>query len=143
LTKVEVRWQSDARFVTGFLVETRISGNNWQEIARVGRDVRSWPEDGLRAGQRYYYRITALNEEVNGTDGMPREIRSDPNGASYAVPFLRWFESRMSYVYGNKWSFPAAFLQATPPPPAPGEEIFELPQVPSTLLSDHHCRPGG
>ena len=79
-----------------------------------------------------------MNEAPNA-EGRLEEARSEPAETSYAVPFLRRYESRISYVYGSKRGMPSAFIQAPPPPLPPGEERSERSDRGAAILSNADC----
>jgi hypothetical protein len=107
---VAIRWESDGDFVSEFLIERRVDGGAWTELARVGAEARSYLDSGLLGGHGYEYRVTAIDqpEEAGSSASSPAS-----EAATHDVPWLRKLRRRSSVVAASKASFFPAFVFPT------------------------------
>lgn len=109
-TKVKLRWHSDGSFVTGFIIEKRISSGQWTTLAQPGSSGTNYADQGLLANQNYYYRISAVNHTANG------DAVSAAANATYQVPFFRGLSIRASSLsrWKSDWSHREFYTDPAP-----------------------------
>ena len=79
-TQVTVSWDGSGSNAGGFVIQRRISSGEWDQINDVGANQSSVTDSGLKAGQRYEYRVIAT---ANGQQSSPS------NEQSYSMPVIK------------------------------------------------------
>jgi RHS repeat-associated protein len=93
---IAVSWESPtaaAGDYEGFDVFRSVNGNDFSVVARVGRDVRSYLDEGLNEGKRYWYRIRSYRTvnsatQYSYTSNRQSAITVLPMPESFAVRSL-------------------------------------------------------
>lgn len=65
-----VSWRSAPNGALGFMIERSGNGRNFMVVAKVPWNLKSWFDQGLTSGTRYYYRIVAYG--IKGASSYSR-----------------------------------------------------------------------
>lgn len=84
-TTVTLKWDDNSTDEDAFVIERSVnSDTNWFPVATVQTDVVTWTDITTAVGQRYYYRVYAMNAAGNSApsntvsilivEGMPSNV---------------------------------------------------------------------
>ncbi|MCS7202050.1 MAG: fibronectin type III domain-containing protein [Dictyoglomus sp.] len=59
--KVKLLWTSNSEVTQGYIIEKKISGGAWNEIARLNSSLTTYVDSDVFSGNKYYYRIKAYS----------------------------------------------------------------------------------
>src|SRR5262245_52511889 len=60
-TTVTLTWDDNSANEDGFVIERKMQGGTYAEVARVEKDVKTFKDTGLMGGTEYCYRVAAFN----------------------------------------------------------------------------------
>lgn len=64
-TRVNLSWQDTSTNETGFKIERSVDGENWVQIASVGRNVKNYSDMTLRPSLKVFYRVRAYGSTTS------------------------------------------------------------------------------
>jgi len=70
-TEILLTWTDNSNNETGFIIERSDGIHGWEEVGRVGANVTSFTDTGLRYTWQYYYRVSAYNASGSAPYGGP------------------------------------------------------------------------
>ncbi|NUO84368.1 discoidin domain-containing protein, partial [candidate division KSB1 bacterium] len=80
-SQINLTWVDHANDEAGFKIERKTGANGtYNEIATLGADATSYPDNGLAAGTNYVYRVFAYN--ANGNSDNSNEASATTQGGS-------------------------------------------------------------
>lgn len=62
-SQINLSWQDNTRNEDGFKIERSLNGQDFSEIDEVSEGVTTYPNTGLSADTRYYYRVRAYRQQ--------------------------------------------------------------------------------
>lgn len=60
-SEIKVAWKDNSNNETAFLVERRLEGGSWSQIAEIAGDSTNYTDSGLSADVTYFYQVRAAN----------------------------------------------------------------------------------
>ena len=75
-SQIKLEWQDNSSFETGFQIERKTVGGNFQQVAKVGANVKSFTDDNLTYGETYYYRVRAYTQFNNSDYSNEKSVQT-------------------------------------------------------------------
>ena len=83
-TSAEIVWVDNSDDETGFEIERSMDEQAWNSLAVVAPDIQSYVDSTVEACTTYFYRVTAIKNELAST--TPEPVQADTTGCNPEPP---------------------------------------------------------
>jgi hypothetical protein len=98
-TGIDLGWD-DVKGATGFAVERSANGVDWARIATTGAGVTAYSDTGLTGSQRYFYRVSALDDTGSSVPSDAASLVNRPI-APFNLTVTSWTTSQLILNWRN------------------------------------------
>jgi len=71
---VRLEWQDNSNNEEGFVIERKVNGENYEEIATVGQNVTTYIDENIQLNRTYLFRVYGFAQNINSGNSNEVEI---------------------------------------------------------------------
>ena len=104
---VQISWADQSSNENGFVVESRIAGGAWSQLAMTAMNVTAFTHASVEAGSSYQYRVQAFNEAGNSSVALSNVIaieEATKECVSSAAAYVAGTQYQFGSIVSNKGS---------------------------------------